>query len=90
MSLNKFWASTVLVKRITRQWFQQRPAFTYITKAAFHKRSPFTIVAAKQLIFRESFYRFGTMSNSDDKKSELKKRLTPLEYHVTQEKGTER
>lgn len=25
-----------------------------------------------------------------EKKEELKKRLTPLQYHVTQEKGTER
>jgi len=30
------------------------------------------------------------MSDSEDKKAELKKRLTPLQYHVTQEKGTER
>uniref|UniRef100_A0A1B6DF14 Peptide-methionine (R)-S-oxide reductase n=1 Tax=Clastoptera arizonana TaxID=38151 RepID=A0A1B6DF14_9HEMI len=30
------------------------------------------------------------MSDTEDKKSELKKRLTPLQYHVTQEKGTER
>uniref|UniRef100_A0A1B6L489 Peptide-methionine (R)-S-oxide reductase n=2 Tax=Graphocephala atropunctata TaxID=36148 RepID=A0A1B6L489_9HEMI len=34
--------------------------------------------------------RFVTMSDSDEKKAELKKRLTPLQYHVTQEKGTER
>lgn len=33
---------------------------------------------------------FSNMSDSEDKKAELKKRLTPLQYHVTQEKGTER
>jgi hypothetical protein len=33
------------------------------------------------------------MSDSDkdqNTKAELKKRLTPMQYHVTQEKGTER
>lgn len=30
------------------------------------------------------------MSDTEDRKAELKKRLTPLQYHVTQEKGTER
>lgn len=30
------------------------------------------------------------MSDNEDKRAELKKRLTPLQYHVTQEKGTER
>lgn len=30
------------------------------------------------------------MSDNEDKRVELKKRLTPLQYHVTQEKGTER
>lgn len=34
--------------------------------------------------------KFATMSDSDDKKAELKERLTPLQYHITQEKGTER
>ncbi|XP_054270893.1 peptide methionine sulfoxide reductase MsrB isoform X2 [Macrosteles quadrilineatus] len=30
------------------------------------------------------------MSDSEDKKGDLKKKLTPIQYHVTQEKGTER
>lgn len=30
------------------------------------------------------------MSDNEDKRGELKNRLTPLQYHVTQEKGTER
>ncbi|MCS6821175.1 MAG: peptide-methionine (R)-S-oxide reductase MsrB [Microscillaceae bacterium] len=30
------------------------------------------------------------MSNLTDKKEELRRRLTPLQYHVTQNKGTER
>lgn len=90
MSYAKFCRSTVLVKGITKQWFLQRPTFAYIIESAFHKRPPFTVATAKPLIFGGSFYRFGTMSDSENKKAELKKRLTPLEYHVTQEKGTER
>lgn len=31
-----------------------------------------------------------TMSDPEDKKADLKNRLTPIQYHVTQEKGTER
>lgn len=33
---------------------------------------------------------FATMSDSEGKKAELKEKLTPLQYHITQEKGTER
>lgn len=33
---------------------------------------------------------FTKMSDCEERKDELKKRLTPLQYHVTQEKGTER
>lgn len=38
----------------------------------------------------DSKLHLSTMSDHEDKKSELKNRLTPLQYHVTQEKGTER
>ncbi|XP_075236883.1 methionine sulfoxide reductase SelR isoform X2 [Lycorma delicatula] len=33
---------------------------------------------------------YNKMSDAEERKAELKKRLTPLQYHVTQEKGTER
>lgn len=39
------------------------------------------------------FFCLRKMSDSEkdqNAKAELKKRLTPLQYHVTQEKGTER
>lgn len=39
------------------------------------------------------FQNFCIMAENDKKKyskEELKKRLTPVQYHVTQEKGTER
>lgn len=31
-----------------------------------------------------------TMSQDESFKADLKKRLSPIQYHVTQEKGTER
>ncbi|XP_022202108.2 peptide methionine sulfoxide reductase MsrB isoform X2 [Nilaparvata lugens] len=39
---------------------------------------------------KSSYLHLSTMSDSEARKAELKKRLTPIQYHVTQEKGTER
>ncbi|XP_046668976.1 methionine-R-sulfoxide reductase B1 isoform X1 [Homalodisca vitripennis] len=58
-----------------------RPICEYFVKTTQYKTSPSIINWSKKL---------STMSDSEEKKAELKKRLTPLQYHVTQEKGTER
>lgn len=46
--------------------------------------------AIGQISFGSISRQFATMSDSDGKKAELKEKLTPLQYHITQEKGTER
>uniref|UniRef100_A0A0K8TC60 Peptide-methionine (R)-S-oxide reductase n=2 Tax=Lygus hesperus TaxID=30085 RepID=A0A0K8TC60_LYGHE len=37
-----------------------------------------------------TFFKAKTFAKMTDNKEDLKKKLTPLQYHVTQEKGTER